>query len=138
MNACGAALNHGFHQLECVQVAAETGFGIGDQRSKPVHSILAFRMMNLVRSSQGLIEAATKIGHAVGGIQALVGIHLPGIIGVGRNLPAAHVDRLQSGFYLLHRLVAGHGTEGCNVRLAVQEVPKPLRALPSQCVLDVK
>ncbi len=37
VDAGGAGLDHGLHQFEGVQVAAETGFGIGDQRSEPVH-----------------------------------------------------------------------------------------------------
>ena len=103
-----------------------------------MHSILGFGMMDLVRASKGLIDAATKIGHAVGGIQALVGIHLPSIVGVGRDLPATHVDGFQSTFHLLNGLVPRHGTEGGNVRVAVQKVPKPFCALPSQGVFDVE
>ena len=122
VHAGGAGFDHGLHQFESIQVAAETGFGVGDQRSEPVDAILAFGMMNLIRACQGLIDAAAKIGDAVGRIKALVGIHLAGIIGIGRDLPAADVDSFQSGINLLHGLVAGHGAERWHIRFALYAI----------------
>jgi hypothetical protein len=102
-----------------------------------MNSILAFRMMNLVGTHQRLVDAPDEIRHAVGGVKALIGIHLPRIVGIGGRLPSAHIDRLQSGVYLLNRLIARHGSQRRNVRLGVQQVPKPFGALLSQRVFNV-
>ena len=82
-------------------------------------------MVDLVSAHQGLIDAARQIGHAVGGIETLVGVHLAGIIGVGGDLPAAYINGLQSSLDLLDGLVAGHGTERRDVGLGfvVEQVP---------------
>src|ERR1700687_5362990 len=119
MDASGACLDHGLHQLEGVEVAAEAGFGIGDERREPVDVsiIVAFGVVDLVGAHECLIDAAHQVGYAVGGIETLVGIHLTGIIGVGGDLPAAYIDGLQSSLGLLDGLVAGHGTERRGVGL---------------------
>src|SRR5712692_5721902 len=107
MNAAGARFDHGLHQLEGVEVGAESGFGVGDERSEPVNVniIVAFGVVNLVGAHQGLIDAAHQIGHAVCGIETLVGVRLAGVVGVGGDLPAAYIDGFQSSLYLLDRLV---------------------------------
>ncbi len=127
MDAGGARLDHCLHQLEGVEVAAESGFGVGDERREPidVSIIVAFGMVNLVGAHQRLIDAAHQIGHAVGGIETLVRVHLAGVVGVGSDLPAAYIDGFQSSLDLLDGLVAGHRSERRDVGLGfvVQQVP---------------
>ena len=84
MNASGAGLDHCLHQFEGIQVAAESRFRVGDQRSEPVRFVSAVRMMDLVGAQQGLVQAAHEIRHAIGRIQTLVRIHLRGVVGIGR------------------------------------------------------
>ncbi len=54
MNAGGACLDHCLHQFESVEVAAESGFGVGDERREPVDVsiivivIVAFGVVDLV------------------------------------------------------------------------------------------
>src|ERR1700733_13525065 len=138
VNAGSASFDHRLHQLERIKVPAKAGFGIGDQWSKPLDAVFAFGMMYLVRPHERLVNAAAKIGHAIGRIQTLVGIHLSGIVGIGSDLPAADINGLQSGVNLLHGLVASHCAERWNIRFVLQKVPKPLCALPSQSVLNVE
>ena len=137
MYAGGSRLDHGLHQLERVQVSAKTRFRVGDERCEPVRVIVPLRMMNLVRACQGLINASHYVGNTIGGIETLVGIHLARVVGIGRDLPAADVNRRQSGSHLLDRLVARHRAQRRNVRLGVQEAPQPFRAQPRQGVLEV-
>jgi hypothetical protein len=137
VNAGRTSLDHGLHQFKCVQSATEPGFGIGNQRGKPVNTILTLGVVDLVGPHQSLVNAAAQIGHAVGGIETLVGIHLAGVIGVGGNLPATHVDGLQTSFHLLDRLVAGHCAQRRNIAFALQEGPQALGAHPGQCVFHV-
>ena len=69
-------------------------------------------------------------------IERLVGIHLAGIVGVGGDLPAREVDRLEPRLDLLQGLVAGERAEGADERPLVQEPPQPLGAEPGERVLD--
>ncbi len=48
MNARGAGLDIGLHDLEAVERAAEAGLGIGDDRREPVALRAAFEMLDLV------------------------------------------------------------------------------------------
>ncbi len=138
VHAGRARFDHGLHQLEGVQRAAEAGFGVGDERDEPAHAVLAFGVMDLVGANQRVVQTAHQVRHRVGGIEALVGIHLAGIVGVGGDLPAAHVNGLQPGGDHLHRLVAAHGAEGVDVLLAVQQLPQALSAEARQRVFDMQ
>ena len=93
--------------------------------------------MNLIGTLQRVINPAAKIRNAVGRVETLVGIHLPGVVGIGRNLPSTDVDGLQPRLHLLHRLVAGHGAQSIDVFLAVQKFPQALGTEARQRVLDV-
>src|SRR5260370_25638819 len=108
MNAGGARFDHGPHRLGGVEGADESGFGVGGGRSEPVNVVAAFGMVDLIGAHQGLIDAAHHVGHAVGWIETLVGVHLAGVVGVGGDLPAAYIDGFQSGLYLLDGLVESH------------------------------
>ncbi len=88
VDARGPGLDHGFHQLEHIEGAAETGLGVGHDGREPVGVVFAFRVVNLVGALEGLIDPAHDMRDAVGGVQALVGVHMPGEVGVSRDLPA--------------------------------------------------
>src|SRR5690606_41947335 len=60
------------------QAAAEPGFRVGDDRRDPVRAVFALGVVDLVGAQQRLVDAAYDGGHAVGWVEALVGVHLPG------------------------------------------------------------
>ncbi len=138
VDASGARLDHGLHQLEGVQGAAEASFRVGDERSKPVDAVLALGVMDLVGPHQGIVQPATQVGYGVGRVEALVRIHLPGIVSVGRDLPAAHVDRLQTSRDHLHCLVAAHGSQGVDIAVGIQHFPQAFCAQVGEGVFDSK
>ncbi len=136
VNAGGARLDIGLHDLERVQGAAEAGFGVGHDRHEPVDLGAAFGVLDLVGTLEGAVDAAAKLRPGIGRIKALVGIHRARSVGVGGNLPARQVDRGQAGAGLLHRLVAGDGAERIDERLFLQRFPKPIGAALGQRVGD--
>ena len=77
------------------------------------------------------------LGDGVDRVQALVGVHLAGEVGVGGDLPAGEVDRLQARADLLDGLVAGARAERGDVRAVVQELPELLGPAFGQRVLDL-
>ena len=137
MNAGSARLDIGFHDLEAVERATKAGFGIGDNRCKPVARDLAFREFDLVGALQGAIDLARQLGTGIGGVERLVGIHGPGDIGVGSNLPARQIDRLQAGTDLLHRLIARHGAKRIDIGLGLEQAPELFGAAFSERIADL-
>ena len=110
-------LDHALHQLEGVEGAAEAGFGVGHDRHHPVavaarRAAAALGPLDLVGPPQGVVDAPDDGGDAVGGVQALVGVHLLGQVGVGGHLPAREVDGLQAGLDHLDRLRRRSGRRG--------------------------
>ncbi len=90
VHAGGAGRDHGLHQLEGVEGAAETRLGIGDDRCQPVRRAFVARLGpgDLVGPQQGIVNPADDLGHRVNRIQALVRVGLAGQVRVGGNLPA--------------------------------------------------
>ena len=80
-------------------------------------------MGDLVGALQRLIDPPHDLRHTVGGIEALVGVHLPGEVRVGGHLPAAKVDRLEARLDHLHGLVAGQRAQRGDVVILVQQLP---------------
>src|SRR5919107_245652 len=80
----------------------------GDDRREPVDPVLPLGVVDLIRPLQRMVYGLDQPRPAVGGIQALVRIHLAGQVGVRRNLPARQIDGLEPRLDLLHRLVARH------------------------------
>src|SRR4026207_1752269 len=97
MNAGCTSFDHHFDQLEYVQRPSEAGFSVGDNWSEPVDCGFPVRMIDLVRTLQCLSNALYEMWNAVGWVQALVRINLAREICVGRDLPAANVNRFQPG-----------------------------------------
>ncbi len=81
-------------------------------------------MLNLVGSTQRVVDTPDHCRHRVRRIQRLVGIHLTGEVCIARHLPARQVDRIQSRPHLLHGLVAGHRTECIDERFLVEVAPE--------------
>ena len=100
-----------FISSKAFEHAAEAGFGVGDDRLQPVDAVVAFGVVELVGAQQRVVDALDHLRHRVGRIQRLVRIHLAGDVGVGGDLPAGQVDRVQAGLDLLHGLVAGERAE---------------------------
>jgi hypothetical protein len=84
----------------------------------------AFHRLDLVGALERPIDPRYDFGHRAHGIEALIGIHLPGIVGVGRDLPPREIDCLQAGLDLLHGLVAGERTQGRDEGFVVEEIPE--------------
>ncbi len=61
----------------------------------------------------------------------------PDEVGVGRDLPAREVDRLEARPHHLHGLAAGHGAERRDPLALGEQRPEPLGAEPRERVLDV-
>jgi hypothetical protein len=137
VNASGARLDHGFHEFKGVQGAAKARFRVGHDRSEPIRGILTVHVVDLVGSHERVVDLAHHVRNAVGRVKALVGIHLASPVGVGCDLPAAEVDRLQSGLHLLDRLVARESAQRGHVRFTMEKRPEALRAEPRQSVFDV-
>jgi hypothetical protein len=137
VHARGAGRDHGLHQLEGVQHAAEPGLGVGHDRGQPVRragqvAVLRFGPGDLVGALQGVVDPADDLGHRVDRVQALVRVGLAGQVGVRCHLPAGQVDGLQAGLDLLHGLVAGQRAERRHGIFLGQQLAQPLGAAPGQ------
>ncbi len=137
VHACSTRFDHRLHQLEGIQHAAETGFGIGHDGREIIDVILAFGPLDLVGTLEGVVDALDHHRHRIGRIERLVGIHFTGQVGVAGDLPAGEINRLQAGLDLLHGLVARQGAQGIDERLVVDEIPQLLGAALGQGVLDL-
>ena len=138
MDAGGARFDHGAHQFERVQRAAEAGLGVGDDRRHPIFAAVTLELADLVGAAKRVVDAADDHRHRVDGIERLVGIHLAREVRVGRDLPAGKIDRLEAGLDLLHGLVAGERAERVHIGFGLEQVPKALRAHLGQRVADAE
>jgi hypothetical protein len=120
VHACRARLDHRLHQFERVERPAEAGLRVGDDRRQPVCAVPALGVLDLVSAQQGVVQAPDERGRRVGRIQALVGVRVPGQVGVGGDLPAGQVDRLQAGLNHLHGLSARHRAQRRDTGLGVE------------------
>ncbi len=142
-SACG---NHVLHQLEGVEHATETGFGVGHDGQEVVDELLvagvdATAPLDLVGALEGVVDAAHHGRHRVIGVQGLVGVHGFRRVAVGCDLPARQVDGLQTCLGLLHGLAGGDGAEGVHIALlgaAVDLLPQLLGAALGQRVLGLQ
>jgi hypothetical protein len=107
VDARSAGLDHRLHHLEGVERSAEAGLGIGDDRCKPARVGITLGRVDLIGSQERVVEPPDEGGTAVRRIEALVGIRVSGEVGIGGDLPAAEVDRLQAGLDHLHGLAPG-------------------------------
>ena len=101
------------------------------------HALPGFRVLDLVRAQERLVDAAHDVRNAVCRVEALIRIGLAREVRVGRDLPAAQVDRLEACLHLLDRLVPGQGAQRVHVIACREEVPEPSRSHVRQRVLDL-
>ncbi len=132
-------LDHGLHQLEGVEHAAEARLGVGDDRRIPVGHLLAQPRAgaDLVGPLQGVVDPPHQRGHAIDRVEALIGIGLLGGVRVAGHLPAADVNRLQPRLHHFHGLGPGLGPQRADVRLRPQQPPEAFRPQAGQRVLDL-
>src|SRR6266516_3329640 len=95
-------------------------------------------MMDLVCTLQCTVDLAHQCGNTVAWVQALVGIHLSGIIGIRGDLPSADVDRLESRSYLLDRLIAGQCAKRGHKRFSLQHFPKRFCSVARESAFDLQ
>ena len=139
MNARRARLDIGLHQFEGIERSAEACFRVCDDWRKPcVHrQAIAFRRFDLVGALQSTVDPLGQFRSGIGRIERLVGIHGRGRVGVGGDLPAGKIDRLQPGADHLHGLVAGKRAQRVDEIVLVNELPQAVGAHFCQRVLDV-
>ena len=134
----GAGGDHLLHQFEGVQRAAEAGLGIShdrhDQLARPI-TVLPIGPGDLIGPHERVVDPPHHGRHRVDGIEALVGIGVTRQVGIGRNLPARQVDRLQPGFHLLHGLLTSERAERSNVRSLAEQPPQSLGSMLGERVL---
>ena len=138
VDACRAGFDIGFHDLEGIERAAESGLGVGDDRGEPIACDLAFGMFDLVGALEGAIDPAGEFGAGIGRIERLIGIHGASDIGVGRDLPTGEIDRLQAAANHLHRLVAGDRAKRMDMGPIIQQFPKLVGAPFGERIRDRK
>ena len=139
VDAGGTCLDEGLHDLEGVERPAEAGLGIGDDGREPGvdRQPVAFRGLDLVGALQRAVDALAQLGRGVGRIERLVGIHRRRRVGVGRDLPAREIDRLEAGPHHLHGLVAAERAERVDEVLLVDQLPQPVGAHFGERVPDL-
>ena len=93
-------------------------------------------MLDLVGALQRLVDPPAELGAGIGRVERLVGIHGAGGVGVGGDLPARKIDRLEAGPDHLHRLVAGDRAQRVDMALAAEQLPEPGRAAAGEAVFD--
>ena len=114
VHAGSACLDHALHQLVGVEYATETGFGVCHDWREVVDVafiawVLAGFPLDLVGTTERVVDALDHGWHRVHRVQRLVGVHgFSGVV-VRSHLPAGQVDRLDTGFYLLDCLAASKG-----------------------------
>ena len=135
VHAGGAGRDHLLHQLVRVEDTAEAGFRISHQRHVPLDRMIAVHVVDFVGAPQRILNAADQVGHAIGRVQALVGIHSQRAVRVGRDLPAADVDRLETGADFLHRLVPRDGRQRRHIRFLAHQFPESRGTVTCQRVL---
>src|SRR5215471_14914641 len=77
-------------------------------------------------------------GPAFAGYRLWIGIDVTRGIGVGGNLPAGEINRVESGSNHLHRLIAGHRTETGNVGLGMQQLPQTIGPMLGKSVVHLQ
>ena len=138
VHAGRTGLDHGLHQFERVQHAAETGFCIGHDRGEEVDVVLAFRPLDLVSALERVVDLLDDLGHRIHRVQRLIRIHLAVAVGITRNLPARQIDRLQTSLDLLHSLVARQCAQGVDEGFVVDQVPQLFGTTLGQRVFNLQ
>ena len=137
VHAGGARLDIGLHDLEGVERSAEAGLRVGDDRREPgFDRAFSLHRLDLVGALERAVDPSHQLGTGIRRIERLVGIHGASGVGVGRDLPAGEVDRLQPGAHHLHGLIAGDGAEAIDVVVLGEELPEPSGRMLGERVAD--
>lgn len=136
MHRGGTRLDIGAHDLKGVQRSAKTCFGISNDGRMPMNVALALHVLDLIGTTQRVVDAPRELRAAIGWVEALVGIHPAREIVVRGDLPTRQVDRLETSADHLDRLVAGHGPQRIDVVLGVQQFPQALGTRLGERVFD--
>ena len=136
MNAADTGLDVRLGDLEGVEVPAEARFRVRQDRREPRRDAEAVDAVDLVGALQRTVDAPRQRRSAVGRVEALVGIGLPGAVGVRRHLPAREVDRLEAGADHLHCLATRHRAERVDVVLGLKQMPEPLGGMLGEGIAD--
>jgi hypothetical protein len=120
----GSGLDHRLRDLECMEGSSEARLRVCDDRGKEMRLVLPRHVLLLVLPSKGVVDPSHDVGHAVGRVEAEVGVHLPRVVRVRGDLPSAQVDGLKPGPDLLDRLVPREGSEGRDKAVAMEELPE--------------
>jgi hypothetical protein len=89
MNSRCSRFDHRLDQLEDIERSPKPGFRVGDDWHQPMSMVSPLQMADLVSPQQRVVNSLNYRRNTVRRVQALVGIHLAGQIGVGCHLPAA-------------------------------------------------
>jgi len=130
-----ARLDVRLHDLERVERPTEAGLGVGHDRGEPVRPLVTLGMGDLVGAQPRVVDPAHHRRHRVRRVEALVGVGVPGEVGVRRDLPAGQVDRLQARLDHLHGLAARERAECRDPLALLEERAEPLCAEPRERVL---
>ena len=116
--------------------SAKSSLGVGDDRHEPLALRVPLGPLDLIGTEQCVVEPADERRHRVARVQALVGIGLPGKVGVGGDLPATQVDGLETSADHFHGLRTRHRSERSNERSRGELFPEAFRAAACDGVLD--
>ena len=92
--------------------------------------------LDLISTLERCIHAPHELRNAVRRVERLVRVGRASEVRIRRHLPAAHVDCLESGTDLLHRLVPGDRAERSHIRFLAEQPPQPCGAVLRQRVFD--
>ncbi len=132
-------LDHLKHQFVGIERSAKTGFRVGHDGLEVVMLLYAADGLNLIATGQSAVDALHNGRHTVGGVEALVGVHGAGKVGIACDLPAGKVDGAKARFHLLDGLITREGTEGVDVAVArlVDVAPEFFRSGLGDRVFDL-
>ena len=134
MNTGCTCFNHAFHQLVRIQHAAKAGFGISHDGCEVIDIAIAPGPLDLVSTSEGIVDPAHHGRDRVDRIQGLIGIHGLGCIAIGSNLPTGKINGFYSGLDLLHCLTAGNSAQAIDIIFLVDQFPQFFRTTTRQCM----
>ena len=134
VDAGSPGAQHALHQLVDVQGAAEAGLAVCHDRNQPVaqHLAVVFVPLDLVGTPEGVVEAFYEGGYRVDRVEALVGVHVAGGVGIAGNLPAGQVESREATLDVLDCLATAHGPERVHVVHVVQLPPQLFRTVAGQ------
>ncbi len=137
VNTGCACANHVFHEFERIQIAAESGFSVGNDGGEPVDTVVPVERMDFVRADERIVDAFHHLRHGVDGIQALVRVHFTRAVAVAGHLPAGAIDCPETRLHFLDCLVARERAERAQRLVLLNIIPELLAAATRQRIFDL-